>query len=120
MGLDQYAGVMPQDDTDFTATFVWRKHSRLQAWAEALFKEKTGKGAEHLNCGTLPLDIEDIETLRSLIVKSALPTSEGGFFYGHQFQDEAAAQYAEQDLEFCDWAKEALSNGKTVVYSCWW
>jgi len=50
----------------------------------------------------------------------ALPHCEGGFFYGHQFQDEAAAEYRERDLEFCAWARERIRAGETVIYSCWW
>lgn len=75
---------------------------------------------EKLNCAELVLEASDIAALETLIRQKALPNSEGGFFFGHQFQDEAANDNAEQDLAFCAWAKDALTNGQTVVYSCWW
>ncbi len=122
MGLDQYAYIKHGDgtDDDRAAEFVWRKHSKLQAWAETLFTAKTGKPADKLNCGELLLEAEDIAALEALVKQKALPTSEGGFFFGHQFQDEAAVENAAQDLEFCAWAKDAITNGQTVAYSCWW
>ncbi len=48
MGLDQYAGVMPEDKSYFTAVFVWRKHSKFQAWAEALFEKRQGNPPTNL------------------------------------------------------------------------
>ena len=122
MGLDQYAYIKNHDgaDDDRAADFVWRKHSKLQAWAETLFTAKTGQPAEKLNCAELVLEAADIAALESLVRQKALPKSMGGFFFGHQFQDEAADENVEQDLAFCAWAKDALTSGQTVVYSCWW
>ena len=45
---------------------------------------------------------------------------DGGFFWGHQFQEEAAKDYKEKDLEFVQFAREALADGETVVYECSW
>ena len=117
MGLDQYAYIKHGDgaDDDRAADFVWRKHSKLQAWAETLFTAKTSQPAEKLNCAELVLEAADIAALETHIRQKALPNSEGGFFFGHQFQDEAADGNAEQDLAFCTWAKDALTNGQTVV-----
>ena len=88
MGLDQYAYIKHGDgaDDDRAAQFVWRKHSKLQAWAEALFTAKTGQPAEKLNCGELLLEAADIADLEKLVKQKALPKSEGGFFFGHQFK----------------------------------
>jgi hypothetical protein len=66
------------------------------------------------------LVVADIAALETLVRKKALPKSEDGFFFRHQFQDEAADEYAEQDLAFYTWAKDALTNGQTVIYSCRW
>ena len=44
----------------------------------------------------------------------------GGFFWGHQFQEEAVKQYADLDKQFCDWAEKELDNGNEVIYSCSW
>lgn len=124
MGLDQYAYARPPapfvHDEDPAPAFVWRKHAKLQAWAEALFVERTGESAEGLNCGELPLTLEDVDALEALVAADALPRSPGGFFYGHEVQDERAAEYRAQDLEFCGWARARLQDGQTVVYSCWW
>lgn len=119
MGLDQYAYVKG-DGEDREPQFYWRKHAKLQLWAETLFEEKTNKTARELNCGELILDVNDITDLEGLLKSGDMPESPGGFFYGHQFQDEQAADYASQDLEFCAWAKAAIEAGNTVVYSCWW
>jgi len=45
---------------------------------------------------------------------------EGGFFYGHQFQEEAVQEYEETDHQFVTAAREALAEGKQVAYMCWW
>ena len=124
MGLDQYATATPPapfvPDDDPAPAFVWRKHARLQAWAEALFVAKTGEDADALNCGELVLDAEDVEALEALVREGALPRSPGGFFYGHERQDESAAAYREQDLAFCAWARARIAQGQRVAYSCWW
>lgn len=122
MGLDQYAfvSVDGEDSENAELAFQWRKHARLQEWAEALFETKTGQGAEALNCGRLVLSAEDVHDLRTQVANETLPKSAGGFFYGHQFQDEQAAAYRDQDLQFCDWASEQIAAGETVIYSCWW
>ncbi len=87
---------------------------------ERLFVDKTGQDDVDLNCGELVLDADDIAALEILVVAGKLPESPGGFFYGHQFQDESAAEYREQDLAFCKWAKAILETREKVVYSCWW
>ena len=43
-----------------------------------------------------------------------------GFFWGQQFQEEAAKEYQEQDLNFLADCKEALSNNDTLLYECSW
>lgn len=100
--------------------FVWRKHAKLQTWAEALFESRTGLSSHELNCGELALSASDINVLRDLVEADSLPVCEGGFFFGHQFQDESASEYRTLDLEFCDWAMAQINEGETVYYSCWW
>jgi len=122
MGLDQYAYIRtPQSGEEGeSAKFVWRKHSKLQTFMECLYTERTGLSASDLNCGELQLNIADIDTLEQAVSKDALPACEGGFFYGHQFQDEQASEYRDYDLEFCAWARTQIGQGSTVIYSCWW
>jgi hypothetical protein len=122
MGLDQYAYIKTPEtgEEGESPKFVWRKHSKLQTFMEALYEKRTGLSATDLNCGELALEIGDIETLEEAINGSALPHCEGGFFCGHQFQDEQASEYRAYDLEFCAWARAEMQAGSTVIYSCWW
>jgi hypothetical protein len=122
MGLDQYAYLKTPESGDEgeSAKFTWRKHSKLQTFMEALYVARTGLSATDLNCGELKLEEGDIDTLEQAVTGSALPHCEGGFFYGHQFQDEQEAEYRDYDLEFCAWARTEIEAGSTVIYSCWW
>lgn len=119
MGLDQYAYVKSEDENAEPA-FVWRKHAKLQTFMEILWADATGRSATDLNCNELVLSVDDIDRLDALLKDENLPHSEGGFFFGHQFQDESAAEYAEYDAEFCAWARDQIAAGETVIYSCWW
>ena len=87
---------------------------------EQLFVEKTSLSAVELNCGELELELADIEKLEKCIEQKAMPISPGGFFYGHQFQDEAEDEYRDQDIMFCEWSRREIAEGNTVIYSCWW
>lgn len=122
MGLDQYAYVKTAESGEEgeSPKFTWRKHSKLQTFMEALYTERTGFSASDLNCGELKLETTDIDILEQAVKGSALPHCEGGFFYGHQFQDEQATEYRDYDLEFCAWARAEIARGSTVIYSCWW
>ena len=122
MGLDQYAytRTFDQSKDNVQYEFIWRKHAQLQTWMEDLFTRVNCAPAEDLNCGELELTLDDIAKLERDLQDRALPRSEGGFFFGHQFQDESAREYREQDLEFCTWARNSLRSGKRVFYSCWW
>ena len=119
MGLDQYAFVRGDEDV-VEPRFAWRKHSKLQTFMEDLFAARTGQGIAELNCGALELDEADIDALETAVKEGSLPHCDGGFFYGHQFQGEAAAGYRDYDLEFCAWARDRIAAGQTVIYSCWW
>lgn len=122
MGLDQYAFIKAakSDEDPPEPEFYWRKHAKLQEFMERLFVQKTGKEAGELNCEPLELSADDIAKLKADIEGGTMPKSPGGFFYGHQFQDESAEKYREQDLKFCAWASEQIAAGHTVAYSCWW
>ena len=122
MGLDQYAWARERGESNegHEPQFTWRKHSKLQEFMEQLFVEKTSLSAVELNCGELELELADIEKLEKCIEQKAMPISPGGFFYGHQFQDEAEDEYRDQDIMFCEWARREIEQGNTVIYSCWW
>ena len=131
MGLDQYAHIRNKK-IDFDKVysddykpqrdgFVWRKHARLQTFMQNKFFERNPKASVDFNCEELIIDKKIIEELRQEI-KSGYHQSfcEGGFFWGHQFQEEAVKEYQKQDLEFCDWVLTELEKGNKVVYSCSW
>lgn len=122
MGLDQYAyaRLPEQDSAEVQPQFTWRKHAKLQEFMERLFETRTGQSAADLNCAELELQPEDIATLQAIVERGELPESPGGFFYGHQFQDESASEYRDRDLEFCQWARTILQTRQKVFYSCWW
>ena len=81
----------------------------------------TEYGDEVFNFGTkLYLEEKHILDLKERIENNNLPESEGGFFYGHQFQDDSAKEYKEQDLDFCKKALKWLEEGKKVFYECSW
>jgi len=122
MGLDQYAFRVDAatGHEGGSVVFQWRKHAKLQQFMEETFGERTGLCTTDLNCGRLELTEEDIDRLEHCLNEDAMPTSEGGFFYGHQMQDEQEAAYREQDLAFCAWARATLNDNAKPVFSCWW
>jgi hypothetical protein len=117
MKLDQFA-YSPENAEN--PEFIWRKHAKLQEFMESLFVLRTGKDDTNLNRSELGLTVDDIQMLEALVKTGELPVSKGGFFYGHQFQDESAQEYRDQDLAFCEWAKAILKTREKVIYSCWW
>lgn len=126
MGLDQYA--FSTDDIENIKEgnvhfeFEWRKHAKLHEFMVDVFNKKGGVNGEHgFNCNPVELSIDDIDQLEKAINTKTLPHSEGGCFWGHQFQEESQEEYREIDLEFCQWARQVLSGGsRRVFYDCWW
>lgn len=136
MGLDQYAfsarekltakadadGCMSVAGGFRSSSFQWRKHAKLQEF----FKKKVISGElkplleSEFNCNPVELTQAVVEELEMLVKSRQLPRSGGGFFYGHQFQDESDDEYLEQDLKFCSWAKQTIEEGDHVYYDCWW
>ena len=134
MGLDQYATARkgePQQDKEGCTYYedsmelaYWRKHPNLQGWMEDLWVSKGSPGlteAEEesvlssFNCVDLELTSEDLDSLEQSLSEAKLPET-NGFFFGENADEE----YAEQDREFITEARDAISKGYTVVYSCWW
>jgi len=118
MGLDQYAYFRTLSNV---AQVDWRKHAALQEFMERLWQERTGKPREDLNCDELELTKDDIQALRQAVLSGFKDCqSEGGCFYGHQFQEETIKDNYESDLRFCDEALAAIHRGDQVFYSCWY
>lgn len=125
MGLDQYA--FSTDDMDDVKEgnvhfqFEWRKHAKLHEFMVKVFEQKGGVHEDSsFNCNPVELSLDDINRLEKLVAKKKLPHSDGGFFWGHQFQDESQDEYHDQDLEFCKWARRELFDNARVFYDCWW
>jgi hypothetical protein len=150
MGLDQYAGTMREKVYEYTTPqgekkeekyqmagpFEWRKHARLQEFMNKLYMEKNKINEKWEQSGpdsngeywVSPISWNQIELLEDDIDKleEAINNGycryfcDGGFFWGHEFQEEAAKDYKEKDLEFVEFAREALADGETVIYECSW
>lgn len=114
MGLDQSAGY-----NDVTV-YDWRKHARLQEFMHNKYIEKNPDENDAFNCKKLILDEEDILELQKLVKNNNLPFCDGGFFWGHQFQEESMKEYKKTDLKFCENALKWIKEGKEVWYDCWW
>ena len=115
--------------------FEWRKHARLQEFMNKLYMEKNkvdNKWEEDrdadgqvwinpISWNSIELTEEDIDRLEKAIKNHYSGYfCDGGFFWGHEIQESQAEYYKEKDLEFIEFAKEALADGETVVYECSW
>ena len=98
-----------QDQTFVLSRTGFRYTERLNRIARAQDELRASSG----------LPFADRQRIR-MVERSELPESPGGFFYGHQYQDESATEYRERDLEFCQWARAVLQTRQKVFYSCWW
>tara|TARA_R110002020_G_scaffold218041_1_gene425835 strand:+ start:206 stop:571 length:366 start_codon:yes stop_codon:yes gene_type:complete len=121
MGLDQYAykrkskwnkGYKVRTMRDEQIMY-WRKHSKLQQWYVETFDKDHGE---------VYLNEEHIKEIRELTENNDMPNCDGGFFWGHQFQnDPDHKKYVDKDtLEFCDKAEKALKEGCDIIYECSW
>jgi len=114
MGLDQFAFIRESEDSK-TEISYWRKHPNLQGWMENLWNRKGNTGT--FNCVDLELTLGDIDQLEEDIRNGTVAGLEtAGFFFGGPSDD----YYTEQDLQFVEKAREALTEGKPVFYSSWW
>ena len=116
MGLDQYAH-RRDSNGESTELSSWRKHNALQGWMEKLWAIKTGKSESDLNCQDLEITTEDLDQLWTCIKHQTLPQTQGFFFGGDTSHDATRQDY---DLEFVAKAREAISEGDQVFYTCWW
>ena len=147
MGLDQYAGTMrekvyeyttPQGDKkeekyQMAGPFEWRKHARLQEFMNTLHMERNKLKSKWeqdkinddeyvwnpISWNQIKLLEDDIDRLEEAINNGYCRYfCDGGYFWGHEFQEEAAKDYKDKDLEFVAFAR--LADGDTVVYECSW
>lgn len=134
MGLDMYAYTAPKDmigdrqvdinDVIFTdgrftdgidGEFAyWRKFNNLHGWMKQLYLSKGGQH-DDFNCNTLVLTLEDLSRLER---DAANLEPVGGFFFG------SMDDMTEADIEAVDAfivkARQAIAEGKAVIYDSWW
>ena len=142
MGLDQYAhlrGVEYDFDkyrNDETCTdnnqFYWRKHARLQVFMDKQHKQqnKNRKLDGELQSLGFNGDTDIPYVLVTTDILNKLEESinkdywrdfcSDGFFWGQQIQEEQMKAYRDQDLEFVEWARKQIKDGKEVIYDCSW
>jgi len=122
VGLDQYAWTKKTEATrdEHEWSTSWRKHSRLQEFMQSIWVSR-GNTPHNFNCVDMELTKKDI-TLLSCAVRTGYKdyVCKEGFFWGHQFQEEAAKESYYYDLEFVDAAFDAIDKGLEVYYSCWY
>tara|TARA_R110002012_G_scaffold285351_2_gene476474 strand:+ start:66 stop:476 length:411 start_codon:yes stop_codon:yes gene_type:complete len=136
MGLDQSAGKWMEvecshfkndDGTPETyqvyGPFDWRKHARLHMFMIETYNRKhqdaTDEQIWHMQ--EVELDSKDIDRLEKAIENKYYDYfCEGGFFFGHQFQEEQAEYYEEQDKNFVKFAKKELAKDNVIKYTCSW
>ena len=142
MGLDQYAhlrGVEYDFDkynNDESCTdnnqFYWRKHARLQVFMNKEHKQqnKNRKLDGDLQSLGFNGDTDIPYVLVTFDILNKLEESiykdywrdfcSNGFFWGQQMQEEQMKAYRDQDLEFVEWARKQIKDGKEVIYDCSW
>ncbi|WP_323016427.1 hypothetical protein [Castellaniella sp.] len=131
MGLDMYAFAVDQavvgdkkvdtqviisdDDENGEEIHYWRKHHDLHGWMQRLYQSKGGQ-SESFNCDQVVLTSEDLDRLETDIKEGKLPRTEGLFFGNNPPDVESHAD----DFEFIRKAREAIADGKAVIYDSWW
>ena len=80
-------------------------------------EQETDKPQRDLVFNMVPLELtlEDLDELEKAINSGELPETEG-FFFGSN----ADEHYKQEDLDFIDNARAAISCGKRVIYDSWW
>ena len=142
MGLDQYAhlrGVEYDFDkyrNDESCTdnnqFYWRKHARLQVFMDKQHKQQNENRKLEGDLQSLGFN-GDTDIPYVLVTTDILNKLEesinkdywrdfcsDGFFWGQQIQEEQMKAYRDQDLEFVEWARKQIKDGKEVIYDCSW
>lgn len=130
MGLDMYAYTCSAESagdsqvdfdmeklTNLNRYFAyWRKFNNLHGWMHSLYNSKGGKDPD-FNCSTVRLMPEDLDKLESLSKLKVMPPT-NGFFFG------ASEEFTDDDrdevLKFISNARDAIQDGRAVIYDSWW
>lgn len=114
MGLDMYAFARKPGAEESVELAYWRKFNALHGYMEDLYRSRGGM--ETFNCVQLPLTEADLDNLEETLKGGALVPREG-FFFGVQ---EIHEEDVEATHQFIAAAREAIAEGKEVVYDSWW
>ena len=93
----------------------FRKHHDLQGWMSIIAEERGGEMQWGSMVGNLKLTSQDMDKLEKDVKDNNLPET-GGFFFG----SDNTPSYKEETLEMIEKVREALKDGKTVLYVCSW
>ncbi|CAB4121859.1 hypothetical protein UFOVP26_37 [uncultured Caudovirales phage] len=128
MGLDMYAYALnaeavgnQQVDLEIAESepkdelFYWRKHHDLHGWMHHLYAHKGGLSPD-FNLNTVRLTADDLDELERAVQGKALPATTGFFFGNFPPDDESI----EMDMKFITQARQAIADGKAVIYDSWW
>lgn len=91
--------------------YSWTGHPSLQMWMAKLWNKETHKDLDTFNLDDILIRWQDIERLRGDVESGALYELE---WQGKKTID--CKERREDDLEFCDIAEEAVTNGRYAVY----
>jgi hypothetical protein len=124
MGLDMFAlGTKEVFDklVDFSTmegpeieVFYWRKHPDMHGWMKKLYEEKGGQSEHGFNGDGVVLALEDLDRLEKDVKGGQLPHTTGFFFGSSDWYTH------EDDLEFIQKARQAITDGYTVYYTSSW
>jgi hypothetical protein len=101
------------EDTDMNFAY-WRKFNNLHQWMSELYYAKGGT-VSPFNCVTVRLMPDDLDRLR-LEAPGLQPRS--GFFWGEE--TEMSLDDIQRVYDFVDKSKQAIAEGKAVLYDSWW
>ena len=93
----------------------FRKHHDLQGWMSIIAEKRGGEMQWDSMVGNLKLTEEDMDKLEKDVEGDDLPETEG-FFFGSG----NTSAYKVETLEMIEKVREALKDGKTVLYKCSW
>ena len=126
MGLDQWAiahkniNILGHPTQVVREIACWRKHNRLQGWAESVYNRQGGTG--EFNCVPIDLTLDDILQLEETVKCGNLPET-AGFFFGKDSYSDMNHYFEfvyEKDKQFCQSAKQLIRNGWQISYRSWW
>lgn len=94
----------------------WRKFNNLHGWMERLYNAKGG--TDSFNCVVVRLMPEDLDRLENDVKGGKNLQPQAGFFFG------GLKELNERDksdiLNFVAHARQAINEGKAVLYDSWW